>query len=108
MRNCEDNARPAGRPIQQEAARWTLLSGQRRDLALTLLLGLMRFNPQEAMIVRAGMRHAANSLSAAMARIAGGIAPRGVALPAISHPWAAALCCVALLLPAIRPMMGVA
>ena len=34
----------------------------KRDLLLTILLTLMRFNPQEAMIVRAGLKHLAMTL----------------------------------------------
>jgi hypothetical protein len=62
------------------------------DLLLTILLTLMRFNPQEAMIVRAGLKHLVMTVS----RTAASLTPRG--MPASSY--ALALSCVALMLPA--------
>jgi hypothetical protein len=81
------SAIPAPRP---------LLFAGRRDLFLTVLLTLMRFNPQEAMIIRAGMRQMAVTLSQIIANMVPPGRPVGARLGPI--PMGLALSCVALLL----------
>jgi hypothetical protein len=77
------------------------LSGDKGDLLLTLLLGLMRFNPQEAMIVRAGLRQAAATVSRLTMRLTARRMP-ATAGPygLLPVPYMLALSCLALMVSA--------